>query len=107
MATHLAIVLKKGRDAVVLSDEAHTYMHLTYDIEEKDLHRGTRQTIISNALSTFGIEDQEGNWYSKYQRSVTGTRCIPLFRGCSRLTTSRFCRESAFDPHSWRISERC
>jgi len=57
---HLAIVLKKAGSSWVLSDEAHTYMHLTYDIDEKDLHRGTRQKIISNALSTFRIEDREG-----------------------------------------------
>ena len=57
---HLAIVLKKDGPKWVLSDEAHTYMHLTYDIDEKDLHRGNRQKIISNALSTFRIEDRDG-----------------------------------------------
>ena len=35
-------------------------MHLTYDIDEKDLHSGTRQKIISNALSMFQIEDRDG-----------------------------------------------
>ena len=44
----------------MLSDEAHTYMHLTYDIDERDLHTGTRQKIISNALSTFHVEDRDG-----------------------------------------------
>ena len=44
----------------MLSDEAHTYMHLTYDIDEKDLHSGTRQKIIANALSTFRVEDLDG-----------------------------------------------
>lgn len=57
---HLAIVLKKEGARWVLSDEAHTYMHLTYDIDERDLHGGTRQKIISNALSTFQIEDRDG-----------------------------------------------
>ena len=57
---HLVIVLKKEGARWVLSDEAHTYMHLTYDIDEKDLHGGTRQKIISNALSTFRIEDRDG-----------------------------------------------
>lgn len=57
---HLAIVLKKEGSGWVLSDEAHTYMHLTYDIDEKDLQRGTRQKIISNTLSTFRIEDRDG-----------------------------------------------
>ena len=44
----------------MLSDEAHTHMHLTYDLDEKDLQRGTRQKIIANALSTFQVEDKEG-----------------------------------------------
>lgn len=46
----------------MLSDEAHTYMHLTYDIDERDLHSGTRQKIIDNALSTFRVEDRHRMW---------------------------------------------
>ena len=57
---HLDIVLRKDGTRWVLSDEAHTYMHLTYDIDEKDLHGGTRQKIISNTLSMFQIEDRDG-----------------------------------------------
>ena len=57
---HLAIVLKRDGDEWILSDEAHTYMHLTYEMDERDLHRGTRQTIISNALSVFEVEDRDG-----------------------------------------------
>ena len=57
---HLAIVLKKERSQWVLSDDAHTYMHLTYDIDERDLSSGSRQRIVSNTLSTFGIDDRDG-----------------------------------------------
>ena len=57
---HLSIVLKKEGSRWVLSDEAHTYMRLTYDVEEADLHRGARQKIISSALSTFRVEDRDG-----------------------------------------------
>ena len=57
---HLAIVLRNEGSSWVLSDEAHTYMHLTYDMDEKDLQRGTRQKIIGNVLSAFQIEDREG-----------------------------------------------
>jgi len=35
-------------------------MHLTYDLDEKDLQRGTRAKIITNALSAFFVEDREG-----------------------------------------------
>lgn len=57
---HLAIVLKQDTDGWILSDEAHTYMHLTYEIDERDLQRGTRQTIISNALTVFQVEERDG-----------------------------------------------
>ncbi len=57
---HLCIVLRREGADWVLSDEGHTYMHLTYDIDEKDLRRGTRQRIISSALSIFQVEDREG-----------------------------------------------
>jgi hypothetical protein len=57
---HLSIVLKKENGTWMLSDEGHTYMHLTYDLDEKDLQRGTRQKIITNALSVFSVQDREG-----------------------------------------------
>lgn len=57
---HLAIVLKREGRVWTLSDEGHTYMHLTYDLEEKDLQQGTRQKIITNALSMFRVEDWDG-----------------------------------------------
>ncbi len=57
---HLVIVLKQEGSRWILSDEAHTYMHLTYNIKEKDLHKGTRQKIISNALSSFEVDDRNG-----------------------------------------------
>lgn len=57
---HLSIVLKRQNGHWMLTDEGHTYMHLTYDIEEKDLQRGTRQKIISNALTAFSVADRQG-----------------------------------------------
>jgi len=57
---HLAIVLKNENGEWFLSDEGHTYMHLTYDLDEKDLQRGTRQKLITNALSVFSVHDREG-----------------------------------------------
>jgi hypothetical protein len=57
---HIAIVLKREGNGWVLSDEGHTYMHLTYDLDEKDLQRGSRQKIITNTLSIFSVQDCEG-----------------------------------------------
>ena len=57
---HLSIVLKRVDGLWQLSDEGHTYMHLSYDLPEKELHKGTRAKIISNALDAFSVEDREG-----------------------------------------------
>ncbi len=57
---HLVILLKRGAENWVLSDEGHTFMHLTYELEEQDLEQGTRQRIIANSLSMFGVQDASG-----------------------------------------------
>ena len=57
---HLAAVLRREDAGWVLSDEANTYMHLTPDIDGPDPHKETRQKIIANTLSVFGIEDRGG-----------------------------------------------
>ncbi len=57
---HLVMVLRRENGHWLLSDEGHTYMHLTYEMDEKSLHQGTRQAIITNALSAFSVEDREG-----------------------------------------------
>lgn len=57
---HLAIVLKREKDAWSLSDEGHTYMHLAYDPDEKVDHRNNRHETIRNTLSVFQVEDRNG-----------------------------------------------
>ena len=79
---HLSIVLKRMNGGWILSDEGHTYMHLTYDLEEKDLRKGTRQKIITNALSIFSVEKRKENSLS---RSLTIAMVMPC------TTSSRPC----------------
>ncbi len=58
---HLAIVLKRITDGRwILTDEGHTFMRLTYGMDQADLQQGTRQKIIDNALAAFSVEDRSG-----------------------------------------------
>ena len=57
---HLVVVLKKERGKWVLSDEAHTFMHLTYSIEEEFLLRGKIRKFVSSVLPTLDVEDRDG-----------------------------------------------
>lgn len=57
---HFVVILKRDGDRWYLTDEAHTFMHLSYQFEERDLQSGTRQKIIAAVLSRFGVEDRDG-----------------------------------------------
>jgi len=57
---HLVIILKYEYNRWNLTDEGHTFMHLSYELDIKDLQKGTRSEIVENALSTFNIRNQDG-----------------------------------------------
>ena len=57
---HLVIVLKRERGGWVLSDEAHTYMHLADELDDGDRQGGMCDRIIAKALAMFHIEDRNG-----------------------------------------------
>jgi len=83
---HLAIVLKQEQSHWLLSDEGHTYMHLTYDLEEKDLQRGTRQKLISNALSTFQVEDRDGELLLRIENERYGDALYSFAQALLKIT---------------------
>jgi hypothetical protein len=83
---HLGIVMKRRNGGWVLSDEGHTYMHLTYDLEEKDLQKGTRQKIITNALSMFSVEDLEGELVIPIQNDRYGDALYNFIQALLKIT---------------------
>lgn len=87
---HLAIVLKREQSNWMLSDEGHTYMHLTYDLDEKDLHKGTRQKIISNALSMFQVDDREGELLLKIEGNQFGNALYSFIQALIKITDVSF-----------------
>ncbi len=87
---HLAIVLKRIGNKWRLSDEGHTFMHLTYDIDEKDLQRGTRQRIISNALSTFFVNDSNGELLLDISDNRYGDSLFSFIQAIIRISDISF-----------------
>jgi Domain of unknown function DUF1828 len=82
---HLAIVLKKENKNWILSDEGHTYMHLTYDLDERDLRSGTRQKIITNALSGFYVNDREGELVTSIEDDRYGDALYSFVQALLRI----------------------
>ena len=83
---HLVVVFKKSGGRWVLTDEAHTFMHLTYDVDEKDLMQGTRQKIISDALSAFHIEDRNGELVIPITDNRYGDSLFSFIQGILQIT---------------------
>ena len=83
---HLAVVLKREGNTWLLSDEGHTFMHLTYDLEEKDLQRGSRQKIITNALSAFTVDDREGELVLRVQDDRYGDALYSFVQALLRIS---------------------
>ncbi|RKU09800.1 hypothetical protein C6501_14475 [Candidatus Poribacteria bacterium] len=82
---HISIVLKKEQGGWVLSDEGHTYMHLTYDISEKKLFSGTRNQIISNALETFNVKDRFGELILRVEEDRFGDALYSFAQALVRM----------------------
>lgn len=82
---HLVIVLKREQDKWVLSDNGHTYMHLTYDLDEKSLYTGTRQQIISNTLSAFSVGDVEGELKKTIENGQFGNTLYDFIQTLLRI----------------------
>jgi len=87
---HLAIILRREKSTWVLSDEGHTYMHLTYDLDEKDLQRGTRQKVITNVLSMFRVEDREGELLLRVIDSQFGDALYSFIQALMKVTDVSF-----------------
>ena len=82
---HITVVLKKEQGGWVLSDEGHTYMHLTYDIDERKLFSGTRERIISNALDTFNVRDRFGELILRVQDDRFGDALYSFAQALVRM----------------------
>ena len=84
---HISIILKKESERWILSDEGHTYMHLTYDIDEQQLFRGIRQAIISRALSSFGVKDRDGELILEIKDTSYGDALYAFAQALLKITS--------------------
>ncbi|HYA36134.1 MAG TPA: DUF1828 domain-containing protein [Candidatus Binataceae bacterium] len=57
----LSVILKKEADeGWILTDEGHTFMQLTYDLDESDLQEGTRREVIDRTILASRLRNRQG-----------------------------------------------
>ena len=74
----------------MVSDEGNTYMHLTYDLDEKDFQSGTRAKIISNTLSLYSIEDRRGELVLPVRDEAFGDALFDYVQALGRIANVTF-----------------
>lgn len=83
---HLAIVLRQEANQWILGDEGHTYMHLSYDLDEQSLQTGTRAALIASALSAFEVEDREGELVLRVPDEQFGNALYSYIQALMKIT---------------------
>ncbi|MFI5329663.1 MAG: DUF1828 domain-containing protein [Desulfobaccales bacterium] len=107
---NLVVLLKQENGNWILSDEGHTFMHLTYFMDEKDLQRGTRQKIIENALSSFRVEDRSGELVLFVENNLFGDSLFSFVQAILKIADITFLsrervRSTFFEDFKRLISE--
>ena len=58
---HFVITLRKDETGNwVITDEGHTYMHISYHMDLSSLEDGNRNEIIEGALERYGVQENDG-----------------------------------------------
>lgn len=87
---HIVVLLKFKNGEWYLTDEGHTFMHLSYD--ELDLDKGTRKKIIDNILLNYGIKNNAGELNSYIKENNFGDTLFSFFQGLIKITDVSFLR---------------
>ena len=83
---HFSIVLKKHNDTFVFTDEAHTIMHMSYDMDVSALKKGNRQKIITNTISNFGLDEKDGELLIKVDGDNFGNSFYNFIQALIKIT---------------------
>lgn len=81
----VVVALRRNGKDWVLSDEGHTYFHLTHYIDERDLLSGHRKAIIDTALTLFEVEDKEGELVAKVEEENFGSALFSFVQAILRI----------------------
>ncbi len=83
---HLSLILKNEKNKWYFTDEGHTLMHLTYEVDFKSLQKGSRQKIISNVLSSYNITDRDGELISEVEDNQFADKFYSYIQGLIKIT---------------------
>ena len=86
---HFVIVLKQEDEGWILTDEANTLMHLSYDLDE-DVTEGNRGEIVTNSLSSFSVENRGGELFIPVAENRFGDALFSFIQALTKVSDVSF-----------------
>lgn len=82
---HFKIILEKSAEGYRISDEADTFLRLSYDLDLKDLNKGTRAKIISQTLSNLSMQEDDGELVIAASEANLGDALFNFIQGLTKI----------------------
>jgi len=88
---HFSIVLKRESGNWILTDEATTFLHLSYKIDDKDMEPGShRGELISNSLASFSVTNRDGELIIPVNEERFGDALFSLVQAIAKVSDVSF-----------------
>ncbi len=87
---HFSIFLKREGNGWILTDEASTLMHLSYWLDTDALESGNRKQIVDNSLSSFSVENRDGELVVPVHENRFGDALFDFVQAVSKVTDISF-----------------
>jgi len=80
----LKVVLALEGDCWYLTDEGHTFMHLSYD--EVDIEAKTRRRLLDQVLATYGVENRDGELRADLREDQMGDSFFSFLQALTKIS---------------------
>jgi hypothetical protein len=87
---HFGIFLKRENGGWILSDEANTLMHLSYQLDEHDIDSGNRGEIIESSLAGFSVRNRSGELIIPVSEGRFGDALFNFVQALTKVTDVSF-----------------
>ena len=87
---HYVVILRQEGTGWVLSDEGHTFMHLSYDLREMEFEQGNRRKKIDEVLLQYQVGDRDGELVLKIPEGRYGDALFTFIQAITRITDVSF-----------------
>lgn len=81
-----SIVLQKQDNDWKFSDEGHTLMHMSYEMDMTSLKRGNRAELLESAIINFGISESDGSLELHFKSDEAGNALYTYLQALTKIS---------------------